>query len=203
MRLIPKDDGFYDLFSEIASRVTKSTQLLCDLVANPVHLEQKVAAIKELEHQADGITHDVIVRLDESFVTPMDREDIHLLAYRLDNVVDLVDGTARRALMFRVTESPEPVVRLTDVLRRAAAEVEAGVRELRKRKEVVKRAQAIKVLEEEGDAIFGEALGNLFDGSMDPLSVIKWKELYDRIENAIDECEDVANVLESISLKNS
>lgn len=203
MRLIPRDEGFFTLFGELARRVTNSTKLLSEMFVQPERLGDFVNQIKAIEHEADDLTREVIARLDKSFVTPMDREDIHLLAYRLDNVIDLVDGTARRAQLFGVTEILEPAHRLADVLNRSAIVIERAVTDLRKRGAVVAAGDEVKRLEEEGDQVYAEAIGALFQPGADPLTVIKWKELYDKIESAIDETEDVSNVLESISLKNS
>lgn len=203
MRLIPRDEGFFTLFGELARRVTNSTKLLSEMFVQPERLGDFVNQIKAIEHEADELTREVIARLDKSFVTPMDREDIHLLAYRLDNVIDLVDGTARRAQLFGVTEILDPAHRLADVLNRSAIVIERAVADLRKRGAVVAAGNEVKQLEEEGDQVYAEAIGELFKPGADPLTVIKWKELYDKIESAIDETEDVSNVLESISLKNS
>jgi uncharacterized protein Yka (UPF0111/DUF47 family) len=203
VRLIPRDERFFDLFAQMAKRLTGAARLLHELFAEPQNLRQHAAAIKALEHEADNLTHDVITRIDTSFVTPLDREDIHMLASRLDDVIDLVDGTARRAAMFHITQVREPATQLTDVLVRAADSIEAAVVDLKRPKVVIRRTREIKNLEEEGDAIYHEAVGALFAGTPDPLEVIKWKELYDTLERAIDQCEDVANVLESISLKHA
>ena len=203
MRLIPRDEKFFDLFNELAQRLTKCARLLNELFSEPKRLEELAAAIKAIEHEADQLTYTVIARIDTSFVTPLDREDIYMLASRLDDVIDLLDGTARRVTMFRITEVREPAKRLSGVLVRAAEAIEAAVRDMKKPKVVAQHSRAIKTLEEEGDAIYAEAVGGLFQGSPDPMEVIKWKELYDTLEGAIDQCEDVANVLESISIKNS
>ncbi len=156
-----------------------------------------------LEHEADHLTHDVIDRIDRSFVTPLDREDIHLLASRLDDVIDLLDGTARRAQMFHLTETREPARKLTEVLVRAADCLVEAVGGMKKPKLVQEHARDIKLMEEEGDAIYHAAIGELFEGTPNPLDVIRWKDLYDKLEDALDQCDDVANVLESISIKNS
>jgi uncharacterized protein Yka (UPF0111/DUF47 family) len=126
-----------------------------------------------------------------------------MLASRLDDVIDQLDGTARRAAMFHITEVKEPAKRMCAVLIRAAESIESAVKEMKKPKIVAQRSREIKLMEEEGDAIYHEAVGLLFKGTPNPLDVIKWKELYDTLEGAIDQCEDVANVLESISIKNS
>jgi uncharacterized protein Yka (UPF0111/DUF47 family) len=202
VRIFPKDERFFDLFADIAKRLSGSAELLNRLFADPQHLEVHVTAIKELEHQADHLTHDVVARIDKSFITPIDREDIYQLASSLDDVIDLIDGAARRASMFRITQTKEPAVKLTELLIRAGKHIELAVAGLKKPAVVSAEAQKVKIIEEEGDSVYHEAVGRLFDGTPDPLDVIKWKELYDRLEDAIDQCEDVMNVLESISIKN-
>jgi predicted phosphate transport protein (TIGR00153 family) len=202
VRLIPRDEQFFSMFSQLARLLCQSADLLSKLFAEPQRMAELVTAIKTLEHEADNLTHDVMIRIDKSFVTPIDREDIHLLASRLDDVIDLLDGTARRAQMFHIVETREPAKRLADVLSRAANCIEGAVADMKKPKVVAQRSAEMKALEEEGDAIYHEAVGNLFAGSPDPLEVIKWKELYDKLEDAIDQCDDVTNVIESIALKN-
>ncbi len=204
MRLIPKDEGFFDLFDALAERVTLSAALLHELFTDPTRLDHFAGQIKELEHQADEVTHEVVVRLDRSFVTPLDREDIYALATTLDNVVDLVDGTARRAQMFHIGDSREPAIQLTAVLMRASELIRQAVNNVRDPQLVARISREIKKLEQEGDVLYFSAVGALFaDTPQDALEVVKWKELYDNIEYAIDESEDVLNVLESISIKNS
>ncbi len=203
MRIIPRDEAFFDMFAELAKRIVSSSRLLHQLFTEPARIDEHVTAIKDLEHEADNLTHEVIQRIDRSFVTPIDREDIHLLVSHLDNVIDLIDGTARRAQMFHINEVRDPAKRLTDVLIRAADCIQVAVGSIKKTKIVTERARQIKRLEEEGDAIYHEAVGALFAGTPNALEVIKWKDLYDTIENALDHCEDVANVLESISLKHA
>ena len=202
-KLIPRDEKFFDLFDEIALRLVRAAKLQQQLFSEPTRMVEHVAAIKAVEHEADVLTHTVITRLNRSFVTPFDREDIHELASRLDDVVDLIDGTARRAVMFRITTVREPARLLADVIVRAADSLEKAVVAIKKPKIVIERGQEVKTLEEEGDAIYHEAVGKLFDGGEDPIEVMRWKELYDTMERTLDQCEDVANVLESIALKNA
>jgi len=204
VRLIPKDEGFFELFDALAERVTLSAALLHELFTDPTRLDHFAGQIKELEHQADEVTHEVVVRLDRSFVTPLDREDIYALATTLDNVVDLVDGTARRAQMFHIGDCREPAIQLTAVLVRASELIRQAVHNVRDPQQVARISREIKKLEQEGDVLYFSAVGALFAGTpQDALEVVKWKELYDNIEYAIDESEDVLNVLESISIKNS
>lgn len=203
MGIFPRDEKFFDLFNTLATRLVDSAAILDRLFKEPERIPEHVAAIKELEHQADELTRSVMDRIDRSFVTPIDREDIHLLASSLDEVIDLIDGTARRAQMFRIVHIHQPARELTAIIVRAAAAIQIGVRGVKNSKEVAAQARQIKVLEEEGDAVYHEAVGLLFEGTPEPLNVIKWKEIYDKLEDTLDQCEDVANVLESISIKNS
>jgi hypothetical protein len=204
VRLIPKDEGFFELFDQLSSKLTRSAQVLDQLFTDPNRLDFFSTQIKIIEREADDIVHEVMNRLDRTFVTPLDREDIHLLASSLDTVVDLMDGTARRVLMFNVTDRREPSKALAGLLVQAADVIADGVRHIKTPREVVEAARAMKVIEEEGDGIYSDAVGALFrQPNADPLEVLKWKEIYDNLEHALDECEDVMNVLESIALKNS
>jgi uncharacterized protein len=205
VRLIPRDEGFFEIFAEIADCLTASATLLGQLFADPARLTELVKQIKELEKKADTLTHSVSVRIDSSFVTPLDREDIHLLATRLDNVVDLIDGTARRAIMFHIKETREPARRMAGCLCRSTEIIKLMIGDMKKPRHVAEHTMQMKTLEEEGDAIYFEAVGGLFDDRSrnDPLEVMKWKEIYDHLEHTIDECEHVALVLESIAIKNS
>ena len=203
MRLIPRDEQFFPMFLELALKLSQSAELLEQLFADPGRLQEMVQKIKDLEHEADVLTHDLIVRIDKTFVTPIDREDIHLLASRLDDVIDVVDGVARRAQMFRIREFRPQAAQLADVLRRAAETLADSVQNLKKPKLILQRSGELKRLEEEGDTIYHSAIGALFDDGAEALEVIKWKELFDKLEDAIDLCDDVWNVIESIALKNS
>ena len=179
-----------------------SANLLHELFKNPQNLEQSVAAIKKLEHEADNLTHDTIDRINRTFVTPFDREDIHALAGHLDEVVDLIDGCARRAAIFHIKESRQHGVILSEVLLRSTRTIEEGVKQMKDPKAVAAANRQLKLLEEEGDALYHEAVEQLFATVTDAIEVMKWKELYDKIEDAIDQCEDVGNTLQSIALKN-
>jgi predicted phosphate transport protein (TIGR00153 family) len=204
MRFLPRDEKFFDFFILVAAYAAEAAGLLRDLLRTdeggrgPV-----VEQIKRLEHLADQVTHDVVSRLDRVFITPLDREDIHLLASRLDDVIDLIDGTARRLQIFRAGPSPEGAIRLAEVIVRAAEQLLSAVQGLEKNRAgaVLEAAVQVKRLEEEGDALYHEWLGRLFDGSTDPLTVIKWKEIYDTLEETLDTIDDAGDVLESISIK--
>jgi predicted phosphate transport protein (TIGR00153 family) len=206
MRLLPRDEKFFDLFTSVASLSVEAAKLQLELLkADPLRRPALVDAIKRLEHQADEMTHEVVTRLDRVFVTPLDREDIHLLASSLDDVMDLIDGTAHRVQMYHAGEAPTGVILLADVVLRATQQLLVAVQSLEKNKSgsVLHAVSQVKRLEEEGDSVYHEWVARLFDGSPDPLLVIKWKEIYDTLENTLDDMEDVGNVLESISIKHA
>jgi predicted phosphate transport protein (TIGR00153 family) len=206
MRLLPRDEKFFDLFTSVATLTVEAAKLQQVLLAaEPVRRGAIVDQIKRLEHQADQITHEVVSRLDRVFITPLDREDIHVLASRLDDVLDLIDGTARRVQMFRAGTAPEGARLMADVVVRATDRLLVAVQGLERNaaRVVLDACAQVKRLEEEGDSLYHEWLGQLFDGTPDPLVVIKWKEIYDNLEKTLDDIEDASNVLESISIKHA
>jgi uncharacterized protein len=206
MRLLPRDEKFFDLFTAVATFTVEAARLQQALLeADQNRRGAIVDQIKRLEHQADQVTHEVVTRLDRVFITPLDREDIHLLASRLDDVIDLIDGTARRLQMFRAGEAPDGATLIADVIIRASEQLQVAVQSLEKNKAgvVLEACVQVKRLEEEGDSLYHEWLGRLFEGQPDALQVIKWKEIYDNLEKTLDYIEDAGNVLESISIKHA
>ena len=202
MRLLPRNEEFFDLFTDVANRNKEAAQHLRDLFeAAPDRRTPIVEAIKRLEHEADQATHEVVNRLDRTFITPLDREDIHQLASDLDDVMDAMDGTARRAQSFRLGVAPQGVKRLAEVIQRMVGVLAEAVGRLKKGDDVMRFCVEAKQLEEEGDAIYHEALGQMFEKERDAIEIIKWKEIYDNLENTLDQAEDVANVVESITIK--
>jgi predicted phosphate transport protein (TIGR00153 family) len=202
-RLIPRDEQFFDLFNQLAGHLKTAAGLLDQLFANPERTTELVRMIKDVEHQADVLTLSINVRIDKSFITPIDREDIHLLASRLDDVIDRLDGTARRVVMLHINEVREPAKRMAHVICQAADHIAIAVTAIKTPSQVSMQAAEIKKLEEEGDAIYHEAVGQLFAGNPDPIEVIRWKEVYETLEIAIDQCMGVANAVHSISIKNA
>jgi len=203
MRLLPRQEDFFNLFVEVATRSHDAAKHLQQMFASPDRLSYHVDAIKRIEHEADEITHEVVNRLDRTFITPIDREDIYQLASNLDDVVDAIDGTARRARIFRLGPAPEGIDHMCQVIVSVTAETSKAVERLRHGNEAIAHCIEAKRFEEEGDSTYHEMLGRLFDREKDPITLIKWKEMYDNLEHAIDECEDVANVIESVVLKHA
>jgi hypothetical protein len=204
VRLLPRNEEFFDLFTEVANRNKEAAQFLRDLFeAAPDRRTPIVEAIKRLEHEADQVTHEVVNRLDRTFITPLDREDIYQLASDLDDVMDAMDGCARRAQIFRLGVAPPGVRRLTEVIQRMVVVLAEAVSRLKKGDDVMRFCVEAKRLEEEGDSIYHEALGQMFEKERDAIEIIKWKEIYDNLERTLDQAEDVANVVESITIKHA
>jgi predicted phosphate transport protein (TIGR00153 family) len=202
--LLPREEEFFDLFVEVAKRTNEAAGKLRELF--DVSAERRtpmVEAIKRLEHECDQVTHEVVNRLDRTFITPLDREDIHQLISDLDDVMDVIDGTARRAQIFRLGNAPAGIKLLVEAVGKITAVNEQAVSRLKKGDDVMKYCVEAKSLEEEGDAIYHEALGQLFENEKNAIELIKWKEIYDNLERTLDEAEDVANVVESIALKHA
>jgi len=203
-QFLPREEEFYELFVDVARRTAEAARLLQELLTGkPERATYCVDQIKKLENEADELTHEVIRRLDRTFITPIDREDIHLLSSDLDDVMDRIDGTARRAQIFRVGRSPEGIDQLCELIVRASDEILLAVTKLRDRDDVMSHCIRAKRLEEEGDAVYHDMLGRLFDTESDPIRILKWKEIYDNLEHTLDESDDVANDIESIVLKHA
>lgn len=206
MRLLPRDERFFELFTAVTTLTLNAARQLREMLeAEPGQRAHLIDQIKRAEHEADELTMEVVTRLHRSFITPLDREDIHLLASHLDDIIDIIDGTARRAAIFQIGTSPRGVTLMAGVIERAMAELLTAVKELEsgRRDRLSPSCQAVKKLEEEGDAVYHEWLARLFDDSEDALTILKWKEIYDNLERTLDQIEDAANILQSISIKNS
>lgn len=205
MRIFPKEIDFFEIFDKAASNLTKATSLLVSLMENFDNLEARAKEIYEVEQDGDMLTHDIMKKLNRTFITPIDREDIHALASRMDDILDLVWGGVDRMIVFRIAEPTPQAVELAKDLHQTTEVLQKTIRELRAKNysHVQEHCIEINRLENRIDRTFRDALGNLFDDMKDPLLIIKWKEIYEHLEDASDRCEDVANVLEGIVLKNA
>lgn len=204
IHFLPREEEFFDLFVEVAKRTNEAAGRLRELFDAPAERRTPIVdAIKRLEHECDQVTHEVVNRLDRTFITPLDREDIHQLISDLDDVMDVIDGTARRAQIFRLGTAPGGIKLLAEMIAKITAVNEQAVARLKKGDDVMKYCVEAKSLEEEGDALYHEALGQLFEKEKDAIELVKWKEIYDNLERTLDEAEDVANVVESIALKHA
>lgn len=204
VKLFKKDEKFFKIFGQMTVYILEAAEILSTMVRNPeADLALLAARIKDLEHKGDELTHTVIDELNKTFITPIDREDIHDLSAALDDVLDLIDSTAIRIVLFRITEPIREVPEMCAVLLSQAMEIGAAVSNLQDNDHVVERCIEINRLEHDGDRLFQSAIASLFDEVKDPIEVIKRKEIIETLETATDKAEDVANVLESIVVKNT
>jgi uncharacterized protein len=202
--LTPKDKKFAVLFEQSAHNAVKTAHQLKDMVYNWENIEERLIIITDLEHDGDAVTHQIMAELHRSFITPFDREDIALLAHSLDEVTDYIHSSADMMILYRVGQPTSRARELADIIVQAAAEVEQAVSEVHDRidrERLLKRCMEINRLENDGDSVYRAALAELFSDSTDTASLIKWREIYEHMEMAIDRCEDIANVLEGVALK--
>jgi len=200
--LIPRKGRFFEDFAGLAAELRKGAHLLKDMLASAEPDMSKADDIKEVEHACDKITHDIVVQLNKTFVTPLDREDIHALASSLDDVMDAIDAVAAVIRLYKIQSVRSGARRLADIVCDAVDLIEKAFRALERREGVLEIAARISQLEHEADRVHQDAIVGLFDQERDPIAVIKWKEIYDFLEAGTDRCEDVANLLEGVVLKN-
>ena len=203
-KLLPREDQYFDLFVQmtnyISDAVRELREMLKDTQPNYSEYSQR---IKRLEHACDELTHNVSMRLNKSFITPFDREDIYLMSSALDDIVDLIDDAARAIIIFDVREIKPYALDFANVLERMADQLREVVSMLQKPKNLTPRLVEIHRLENDGDDIYHNAIAELFHEERDPLTVLKWKEIYEKLEAAVDRCENVANIIESVIIKHS
>jgi predicted phosphate transport protein (TIGR00153 family) len=200
-KLLPQEEGFFTLFVRQAENVAAGAKALVELVSKFEHPAEEAQRIKDIEHAGDTITHDLIMRLNQTFVTPFDREDIHELSSKVDDVLDLMDSAAGRMVLYRVKAVRPGVLELVQILETATQEILKAIRVLGKQDHILSHCIEINRLENEGDRVCRALIAKLFEEEKDPVEIIKWKEIIEAIETAVDKCEDVANVIESVTLK--
>jgi uncharacterized protein len=202
--LVPKDRLYFDLFEEAAGNIVRAADLLDQLLRGfPERREELTRDILICEQQGDRITHDIIRRLNETFVTPIDREDILALASALDDIVDYTEEAADYLGLYKIEAPMEQAQRLAHVLLQCARQLAEAMPRLRGFEDISHFTVEVNRLENDGDRITREAMASLFEGGIDPMVVIRWKDIYDRLENAIDAAEKVAYLLEGITIKNA
>ena len=202
--LIPKEKKFFVLFEQSTQNAVKITQQLRDMLFIWENVKERVGIINDLEHQGDAITHQIFEQLHRSVITPFDREDIALLAYSLDDVADFIHAAADAMLLYKVERPTNRAKELVNIVVQAVVEVEKAISEMHDRigrKELLKRCVEINRLENRGDRLYRSAMAELFDDSADIAGLIKWREIYNHMESVIDRCEDIANILEGVSIK--
>ena len=201
LRLVPREESFFDLFEEMARKVQQGAEALLDLLTNYSDIDRKTGLVLDIEHEGDEITHEVIRRLNTTFITPFDREDIHRLASSLDDILDHIEAAAEYLQLHKI-ENPLPqMVSLTETLTDAARKTSVAMPNLRKMKDLEGYWIEINRLENEGDRFYRRTIAELFSGDYKAMDVLKYKDIIEEIETAIDRLEDVANTMESIVLK--
>ena len=200
--LIPREIAFFEMFQKAAHNMIEGSRLLKNMMEDFRNPVEQARRIKDIEHIGDGITHDIALKLNQTFVTPLDREDIHGLASVLDDILDLVEAVADRFVVFKVAKPTETAIKLANILYQSAVAVGAGIDQLGKpHADVSQYFVLVNSLENEADRITRDVISKLFEEEKDPIAVIKWKEIYENFEEGTDRCEDVANILERIALK--
>jgi uncharacterized protein len=203
LSLVPQKREFFDLYNRAAANtVAISARLVALLESFPAAAEEGLRDVKDLEHEGDRLTHDLVDLLNRTFVTPFDRDDMYRLSGALDDVCDHVDAAAGKIGGFGVSEIREPALRQARVIHRAAGKLQEAVQQLEGFKDSQRQLIELRELEDEGDRVEAEAISGLFADGADPLFVIRWKDIHERLEEAVDACENAADVLEAILVKN-
>lgn len=203
LRLIPRDEQFFDLFEAAAANVAQGARYLRQMVEHYERAQESAKLIEDTEHEGDITTHEIMERLNMTFVTPIDAEDIRALASTLDDILDYIEATAERMILFNVGQPAGHMADLVAILEQSAEEivkVVAGLRDLKRPRRLLDHCIEINRLENEGDRLWRRALAELYAAD-DVMEAIKWKEIYEHVEMAIDSCEDVANIVESVVVK--
>lgn len=206
-RFLPKETSFFDFFEQHAALTVEGAKEFLSLVTTGANIDAKAKRIADIEHETDVITHRCVEALHKTFITPIDRDDIHRLITRMDDIMDFVEAGAERIALYELTSMTPDIRDLADVLVRATEKVELATRGLRNLKDpqsIIRECIDINRLENEGDQILRRAVARLFkDAAADPVAIIKWKEIYESLEAATDRCEDVANIIEGVVLEHA
>lgn len=205
-RITRKEEIFFDMFIETTQNSCKAAELLVDLMNQYTNVNEKIKVIEEVEHEGDQQVHKILEQLNKSFITPIDREDIHLIAKELDNITDYIESTAHRFQMFNVLSIREEAIKLAElavVCTKELKEVMVELKNMKRSKLLKTKVIEVNRIENEGDDIYRTAMTNLFKNEKDAIEVIKWKEILEYLENTLDACEDVANIVEGVVMKHA
>ena len=201
--LIPKDNSFFAMFSAMSDNLIAGARTLVELFANYQDVEKKIDEIHRIEREGDELTHAILTKLNQTFITPFDREDIHELASKLDDVLDFINAAGARIEMYRITAPPPAAGELATIILMQCQALQQAVSLMQKNGDILSHCVEINRLENEADQVSQQAIAALFDREKDPINLIKIKELLECLERATDKAEDVANVLETVVLKNT
>ncbi|OBR94798.1 MULTISPECIES: DUF47 domain-containing protein [Clostridium] len=202
----PKEDKFYEFFVQTANIAYTEAKLLLDFLNNLENSEENLKKLKEVEHEGDKKQHEILEQLNKTFITPIDREDIYAIANDMDNIIDYMESTASRFVMFNVNECTEDAISLSKMIVQCCKELIIIMEELKNMKtskQLSKKIIEVNRIEEEGDVVSRKAIGDIFRKDIEVIDVIKWREIYQYLEDTLDACEDLANVIEGVVMKNA
>jgi predicted phosphate transport protein (TIGR00153 family) len=205
MRLLPREEKFFDMFEALAEKIQVGGKLFLEMVESGAYSEAQAARIKEIEHEADIITHETYAKMHTTFLTPLDREDICELVNKMDTILDLAEAAAARIVLYKVKETSQTIIDQVRILNEAIVKIKVmihGLKDMKNAPEILRACIEVNTLENAGDVIMRTTIARLFEEETDCRELIKWKEIHERIEEAIDVCEDVSNIVEGIVLKN-
>ena len=204
MRLFPKQENFFDYFEELANKIEEGGRLFLEMTENHDYSESKVARLKEIEHEADIITHRTYEKMHTTFLTPIDREDIYALVNKMDSIMDVIEATAIRIHLYKVKKIDDQIIKQAKILNEAITKVKSivhAMRNMKNSKMILDGCVEINTLENAGDVVLRTIMANLFENEKDAIELVKWKDIFQLLEEAIDVCEDVSNIMEGIVLK--
>ena len=201
--LIPRDNSFFAMFSAMSDNLIAGARTLVDLFADYQNVEEKIDEIHRIEREGDELTHAILTKLNQTFITPFDREDIHELASKLDDVLDFINAAGARIVMYRISTPPPAAGELANIILMQSQELQKAVSLMQKNGNILAHCVEINRLENEADVVAQQAIASLFEREKDPVNLVKIKELLEFLERATDKAEDVANVLETVVLKNT
>jgi predicted phosphate transport protein (TIGR00153 family) len=206
MRLFPREENFFDFFEQLANKIEQGGRLFLEMTENHDYSESKISQLKEIEHEADVITHTTYERMHKTFLTPLDREDIYALVNKMDSILDMIEATAVRIYLYKVKKPDDEIIKQAKILNEAITKVKFvihALRDMKNAKAILDACVEINTLENAGDVVLRTIIAELFEKEKDAIELLKWKEIFERIEEAIDVCEDVSNIVEGIVLKHA
>ena len=206
MRLFPKQENFFDYFEELANKIEEGGRLFLAMTETHDYCEAKVAKLKEIEHEADIITHRTYEKMHTTFLTPIDREDIYALVNKMDSIMDVIEATAIRIHLYKVKKFDDQIIKQAKILNQAITKVKDiihAMRNMKNSKMILDGCVEINTLENAGDVVLRTIMANLFENEKDAIELVKWKDIFQLLEEGIDVCEDVSNIVEGIVLKHA
>jgi predicted phosphate transport protein (TIGR00153 family) len=206
MRLFPKQENFFEYFEELANKIEEGGQFFLEMTQKRDYSEAKVARLKDIEHEADAITHRTYERMHKTFLTPIDREDIYALVNKMDSIMDVIEATAIRIHLYKVKKPDDQIIKQAKILNEAIQKIKGivhGLRNMKNSKMILDGCVEINTLENAGDVVLRTIMANLFENEKDAIELIKWKDIFYLLEEGIDVCEDVSNIVEGIVLKHA